>query len=167
VIAQHPSIDGLGIDRASFRDVDIVDGYSDRRNGVPATQPSLVARNSDIDAQAVLALDEFNETSINWKVEFGGSICLQAGNRYFYSYPKMSDVPDEVTASTCNLGAVVVGRYHTHGADGMQGPSAKDIANANALTHLYFYVGTPCRSIVSWKGPEAARNQFTLRECRS
>ncbi len=71
----------------------------------------------------------------------------------------------EINRPVVCRGGTTAGRYHTHGANGNQGPSGPDIVNANNLPGVPFHVETPCGSIVKFTGPNAAANQETIRMC--
>lgn len=136
------------------------------RAALSDSQASAISASAALDATAIRALDEANYWSLKINREYAGHLCRTVGDEYEWSDPNFGRFADEVIPSNCRKGTEPVGRYHTHGRDGQQGPSDIDISNANALPKLVFYVITPCYSVHSWQGPNAAFNQRTLRGCK-
>lgn len=128
--------------------------------------PPASGRTEAVDAIATRELSRWHSDSVEYNLEFGSSICPSlTGRGGFLVPPPETSAPreaDEVKPATC---PGTIARIHTHGRFGMRGPSGYDIGNADALPDVVFYVGTPCNSIHSWKGPRSSENQSTLRGC--
>jgi hypothetical protein len=122
--------------------------------------------NGRMNTTAIAVIEEWNSWSKLLNVEFGGHVCQSTSGAYVATVPNTSDVADQVTPSECARAVAPVARSHTHGAYGLRGPSEDDILNANSLSKLVFYVGTPCNSIVVWQGPDSVKKQETLRGCQ-
>lgn len=104
-----------------------------------------------VDAAAISAINEINPTSIAQDTEYAGRIYGLPSGKYSYSAP-VKGTQRSSTPPPPPPGSPNAGRYHTHGQQHPDQPSAEyfsntDLYNAYYLENVPTYVGTPSGDI--------------------
>jgi hypothetical protein len=122
---------------------------------------------ASIERAAVESLRYYNPRSFAVDREYAASICEGPAGRYVAGEVAFNAVfSDTVVAPGC-VGRIRVGRFHTHGTWGQNGPSGPDAGNAIADTPRPHYVGTPCGYVYRYSAPSGTAVGLAVRTHRN